>query len=269
MHNQTQALPVFLFQTQLSDGSSVPSNAALGFTQNQHVVLGYDFKPAPNWRIKTEVYYQMLSGVPVDTFASSFSMLNSGADFVFPERGGLVNEGKGMNRGVELTLEKYFSQGYYGLLSVSLFDSEYKGSDGVWRSTAFDGEYVVNVLAGKEFQLDAGGHRFFTLDTKFTAAGGRPYTPVNLEASQLAGKEVLYEDRAFSERLDPYMRWDVKLGFRQNSKTKKISQTFFLDFQNVTNRENVFAMRYNVDKGAVGRINQIGFFPDLLYRLEF
>ena len=269
MHNQVQPLPVFLFQTQMPDGSSVLSNDNLGFTQNQHFVVGYDFKPASNWRIKTEAYYQLLSGIPVDTFSSSFSIINTGADFVFPERGGLVNEGEGFNRGVELTVEKFFSQGYYGLFSLSLFESQYKGSDDVWRSTAFDGGYVVNFLTGKEFQLDGSGRRFLTLDTKLTAAGGRPYTPVNLEASQLLGTEVLFEDQAFSQRLDPYFRWDAKIGFRQNSPKRKISQTFFLDFQNLTNNENVFAMRYNEERGAVGRINQIGFFPDVLYRLEF
>ena len=48
-----------------------------------------------------------------------------------------------------------------------------------------------------------------------------------------------------------------------------MTQTFFLDFQNVTNHANIFAMRYNEVKGNVGRIDQIGFFPDILYRIEF
>jgi len=150
-----------------------------------------------------------------------------------------------------------------------LFDSKYKGSDGVERSTAFDGGYVFNVLAGREFKLGDSGRRFLTLDTKLTTAGGRPYTPVNLEASRQAGEEVLFEDQAFSLRLDDYFRWDVKIGLRTNSSKRKLSQTFFLDFQNVTNRANIFAMRYNEVKGNVGHIDQIGFFPDLLYRIEF
>ncbi|HMQ90922.1 MAG TPA: TonB-dependent receptor, partial [Flavilitoribacter sp.] len=162
-----------------------------------------------------------------------------------------------------------FSKGYYGLLSVSLFDSRYKGSDGIERSTAFDGGYVLNLLGGKEFALDSKGRRALTFDTKVTFAGGRPYTPVNLEASQLAGEEVLYDDQAFSLQYDDYFRWDVKLGFRMNSPTKKFSQTFYLDFQNVTNNDNIFAMRYNEGTGRVGRIDQIGFFPDVLYRVEF
>lgn len=270
LHHQTQPLPVFLFQERQPNGTvSAPTNDNLGFTRNQHIVLGYDFKPLPNWRFKAEAYYQFLSEVPVDGYTSSFSMLNTGADFIFPEKGSLKNDGTGYNRGLELTAEKFFSKGYYGMVTVSLYESKYKGSDEITRSTAFDGRYVFNALAGKEFKVGSTGRRFITLDSKFTAAGGRPYTPVNLAASQLAGKEVLYEGRAFSERLDNYFRWDVKMGFRINSAKRKFSQTFFLDLQNVTNHENLFAMRYNVDRGQVGRINQIGFFPDMMYRVEF
>ena len=270
LHHQTQPLPVFLFRERQPDGTvSSPTNNDLGFTRNQHFVVGYDYKPFPNWRFKAEAYYQLLSKVPVDGYASAFSMLNTGADFVFPEKGSLKNDGTGYNRGLELTAEKFFSKGYYGMVTLSLYESKYKGSDGILRSTAFDGQYVFNALAGKEFKIGSSGRRFITLDSKFTAAGGRPYTPVNLEASQLAGKEILYEDRAFSERLDNYFRWDVKMGFRINSAKRKFSQTFFLDLQNVTNHENLFAMRYNVDRGQVGRINQIGFFPDVMYRVEF
>ncbi len=269
MHHQNQPLPIFLYREQLPDGSSTASNKGLGFTNSQHLILGYDFKPRPNWRVKIETYYQWLTHVPVDAYPSSFSILNAGDDFVFPERGSLVNQGTGRNLGVELTVEKFFSQGWYGLFTLSLFDSGYKGSDQIERSTAFNGRYVANALAGREFALGKTGRRFLTLDTKLTAAGGRPYTPIDLEASRAAGEEVLFEDRAYSQRLDDYFRWDVKIGFRFNSVKRKLSQTFFLDFQNVTNNKNIFAMRYNTVRKEIGRFDQIGFFPDILYRVEF
>ncbi len=269
LHSQSQPLPVFLLRERQADGSTINKNGDLGFTHNQHLVLAYDFKPATTWRVKAEAYYQWLNDVPVEATPTSFSILNAGADFVFPDKGNLLNTGTGTNQGVELTVEKFFSRGWYSLVTVSLFDSRYKGSDGIERETAFNGKYVVNMLAGKEFQLGSTGRRFLTLDTKLTTAGGRPYTPVNLDASRLAGREVLYEDRAFTERLDNYFRLDFKVGMRLNSAKRKLSQTFFLDFQNVTNHANIFALQYNEVKGNVGRIDQIGFFPDILYRIEF
>jgi hypothetical protein len=253
----------------LADGSTRNSNDQLKFTQNQHLVLGYDFKPAQDWRIKAETYYQWINKAPVESTPSSFSILNTGADFIFPEKTKLVNKGTGRNIGLELTIEKFFSKGYYALITTSIFDSKYKGSDGVERSTAFNGGYVFNVLAGKEFKIGSSDRRTLTFDTKFTTAGGRPYSPVDLAASQAAGKEVIFDNLAFSKKQDAYLRWDVKFGYRVNSSKRKLSQTFFLDFQNVTNRENIFALRYNTVRGEVGRVNQIGFFPDLLYRVEF
>jgi len=269
LHNQTQPLPVFLFRERQPDGTSVETNANLGFTRSQHFVLGWDYKPAATWRVKAETYVQLLSDVPIESMPSSFALLNAGADFVFPEKNNLVNEGTGTNLGAEFTVEKFFSKGWYSLVTLSIFDSKYKGSDGIERSTAFDGGYVANALAGKEFKFGNSGRRVLTLDTKVTAAGGRPYTPVDLEASQATRHEVLLENQAYSLHLDNYFRWDVKIGMRLNSSKRKLSQTFFLDFQNVTNNKNIFAMRYNEARQEVGTTYQIGFFPDLMYRVEF
>ena len=80
---------------------------------------------------------------------------------------------------------------------------------------------------------------------------------------------MLRDDLAFTEQFDPYLRWDVKIGYRINSKKRKLSQQFFLDFQNVTNKENIFAYRYNRARNEVQKSTQIGFFPDILWRMQF
>lgn len=269
IHNQMQPLPVFFFREETSPGVFVPSNEDLSFTRANHYVLAYDRKLGTDWRVKAETYYQYLDKVPVDAAPSSFSLLNAGADFVFPESSNLVNEGTGKNYGVELTVEKFFSKGYYTLITGSLFDSKYKGSDGIERNTAFNNGYILNVLAGKEFRFGKGGKNAFTLDTKFTTAGGRNFTPINLEASRAVGEEVRYEEQAFSQRYEPYLRWDVKFGYRVNSKKKSISQQFFIDLQNVTGKQNIFSRRFNTRTNALNDVYQSGFFPDIMYRMQF
>ncbi|MBK6543700.1 MAG: TonB-dependent receptor [Saprospiraceae bacterium] len=269
LHHQIQPLPVFLRQERLTDGTYIRANQNLDFTRSHHFVLSYDLKPSKDWRIKAETYYQSLGKVPVDPFPSTFSMLNAGADWVFPENTSLVNEGTGRNIGIEFTLEKFFSKSYYTLVTASVFDSKYKASDNIERNTAFNGGYVLNVLAGKEFKFGKAGRNAFTMDTKFTTAGGRYDTPVDLEASLAAGTEKRKESEAYSERYDNYLRWDIKLGYRMNHSKKKISQTFYLDFQNVTNHKNIFRKQYSDYNKKVGTLYQIGFFPDILYRIEF
>ena len=181
-----------------------------------------------------------------------------------------MNEGTAENYGVELTLEKFFSKGYYILLTGSIYESTYEGSDGIERSTAFNNQYVANLLAGKEWKIGKDKRNALTFDTKITTAQGNPFTPIDLEATrQNAGREVLFEDQAFSQRYDDYFRWDVKFGFRLNGKDKKISHQFFVDFQNVLNRENEFVRRYNSVTDEINSVTQIGFFPDVMYRLQF
>jgi hypothetical protein len=249
-------------------GASIDQrNRSLDFSKAHHFVVGYENRFAQDWRIKAEGYYQYLFDIPVETTASGFSLLNAGSDFTFPEKAGLVNNGKGNNLGVELTIERFLSKGFYLLGSASLFDSKYKGSDGVERNSTFNYGYVANVLGGREWKV--GNRSALTMDIRFSTIGGRYTTPVDLPQSIAQRKEVLDETRYNSEQLDPYLRLDVKPGFRINSKKRKLSQTFFLDLQNVTNRENIFLRRYNPLYANVGKVNQIGFFPDLLYRIQF
>ena len=269
MHSQLAPLPI-LFLNEEVDGELVRTNESLDFIRSQHYVLGYDTRLAKDWRLKTEVYYQNISRAPVEMQPSSYSTLTEGADFAFSDdKTSLVSEGTGFNRGVELTLEKFYSKGYYTLLTTSLFESKYEGSDGIERNTPFNNGYVVNLLAGKEFRIGKGGRNAIVFDTKVTTAGGRWYTPADLEASRNAGFEILLTDQAFSQQYDSYFRWDVKLGLKLNSSRKKVFHQFFIDLQNVTNRQNVFARQYNRLTNNIDQTNQIGFFPDFLYRVQF
>jgi len=190
--------------------------------------------------------------------------------FAFREEGNLINDGIGTNYGLELTVEKFFSDDFYLLATNSLFESTYEGSDNIERSTAFNNNWVSNILIGREWAWGKDGENAWTIDTKLTASGGEPYTPIDIEGTRAnAGREVRFDNIAFSNTYDTYFRWDLKLGTRINSPNKKLSHQFFVDLQNVTNRENEFIRRYNQVTDEINVIDQIGFFPDVLYRLQF
>ena len=141
----------------------------------------------------------------------------------------LVNKGTGTNYGAELTIEKFFSKGYYVLMTGTIYESKYKGSDGVEHNTAFNGNYVYNLLGGKDFKIGKEKRNVFSLGVKMTQAGGRYFTPVDLAASQAAKTQVLQgDDKAFSERNPDFFRLDIKTGVTFNSKKNKISQTLSL-----------------------------------------
>ncbi|MDC6365415.1 MULTISPECIES: TonB-dependent receptor [Flavobacteriaceae] len=269
LHHQSIPLPL-LFLNEDINGTLQQTNRDLDFVRSNHYVLGYDVSFANSWRGKVEVYYQDIDKAGVEASPSSYSTLTEGADFGFDnDKVSLVNEGTGYNQGVEFTLEKFFSKGYYGLLTSSFFESKYEGSDGIERNTPFNNGYVVNLLAGKEFKTGASGKNVWFVDTRLTTSGGRYYTPVDLEASRQAGFEILQEDIAFSQQYDEYFRWDVKFGIKINSRNKKRSHQFYVDLQNVTANENIFVRRYNRLTNNVDQVDQIGFFPDFGYKFQF
>jgi hypothetical protein len=192
-------------------------------------------------------------------------MLNAGADFGFPNNDSLVNEGTGQNVGVELTLERYLNKGWYLLSTISVYDARYTASDGVERNTAFNGNYIGNLLGGKEFALGKG--HSVGLDSKVTLGGGRRFTPIDLEASRAADREIRLDDAAFSEQFDPYFRLDLKLSYSLEG--KKATQKFSVDLQNLTGQENVFSQSYNRLTQDLNTRYQLGFFPDIQYRVLF
>jgi hypothetical protein len=269
LHSQLQPLPVYFQELDEQTGEKDPGNRSLGLTRAHHFVVGYEKRFLPDWRIKAELYYQHLYDVPVEKQLSGFSMLNAGADFGFPNKVGLVNKGTGDNKGIELTVEKFLSKGWYLLFTASIFDSKYKGSDGIERNTAFNYKQVFNILAGREFKVGSSGNNAFTFDTRLSAIGGRYTTPINVPASVAAGYQILDTLHYNSQRLDGYFRLDTKFGFRMNSPKHKLTQTFYIDLQNVTNRKNIFLIQYNQAKGIAEPIYQIRFFPDILYRVQF
>jgi len=265
LHAAMQNLSTYYIGTWHDDGTLTETNKNLGFTRSHQVVLGYDHYFSENTRLKAEAYYQYLFNVPVEARSTSFSMLNTGASWGVPAQDSLVNEGTGRNYGVEFTLERFFSRNIYYLATLSLFQSKYEGSDGVERNTAFNGNYVLNTLIGKEFTLNK--KSALNIDFKLTFAGGKHYTPIDMEASQAAGETKYQEELAFSKQFDPFFKADIKFGYRING--KKVSQEWQFYIENFTNHNNVLMQVYSPSKNEVKEINQLGFFPMMQYRIHF
>lgn len=263
-HSQMQTLMTYFHETRVGE-NYLQTNRNLGFTTSHHIVAGWEKTLQNNWRYKVEGYTQLLSDVPVETRATDWSALNIGAGYGDGLQDSLANNGKGYNYGLEITVEKPFSNGYYILATTSVFDSKYKGSNGIEHNTAFNGHYVVNALAGKEWQLR--GIHTIAVDLKFTTAGGKRYTPIDEEQSRAAGRAIYIDSRSYEERTKNYFRVDLKLTYRMNN--KGFMQEFFVDFQNVTNHKNIFSQWYDSRAGKIRTQNQLGFWPNFNYRIQF
>lgn len=266
LHNQVQSIYTSFVQTPLPGNQISLTNTGLDFTTSQHVVLTYDWNINQHLRLKAETYYQSLKNVPVEQSPGPFSALNTGASFVPSDVDSLVNNGRGKNYGVELTLERFFSKGYYFLITSSLFESRYRGSDGIERNTAFNTQYVLNALGGKEWRVGKKSN-YLVLNVKLTTIGGKYLTPINLAASQEFGRTIFDEANAYSVKQDPYFRMDVKISYRKEYKRSTLEAA--VDFQNITGNKNIFAQSYNPRSNSIVTQYQQGFFPVPFVRFTF
>ena len=166
---------------------------------------------------------------------------------------------------MELTLERFLSNGYYLLTTASIYKSKYTGSDGVERSTQFDGGYIYNFLTGKEFRVGKSGNNTLSLNGKLIFAGGKRQAPIDIAASRNQGFTVYRYDQNYELKLDGYFRMDIGISYRKNR--GKTTSVISLDIQNVTQRSNEFFRYYN--GRGIASDSQVSFFPNLSYRIEF
>jgi hypothetical protein len=275
-----QLVPTRLYFRQLTDnlgntltdaeGNPFIPNRNLDMIRSHHWILGMDRNLGNHSRIKTEIYYQFIDNVPVQLHPTPYSVLNYGANFSlgFPDT--LINAGTGYNYGLELTLERFLTKGFYYLATTSLYQSKYIGSDGIVRNTAFNGNYTFNFLVGKEFILSSKKEHInqsLLFDVKTNINGGQRFIPIDLEQSAIAGKAIYDLDRAYEERFATYFRIDAKVGYKRNS--KKITQEWSVNLANVTNRRNVFQQVYDAGTNSIITNYQTGFLPIVQYRITF
>lgn len=275
-HSQLNPFTIYFRQTKMHDGTYKRLNEDLDMLKAHHIVLGYDWNISEYIRLKAEAYYQYLDNAVVDGNQQTyFSMLNQGANFGFWTPDTLINKGTGKNYGLELTFEHFLNKGLYYLVTASLFDSKYTGSDKVERNTAFNGGYVCNALIGKEFILNKNNNKdkkatiSIGADLKTTFAGGQRYTPSSIVYNPANDQYALdYDQRkAYSLKYDDYVRTDIKIWYKRNG--KKITQEFAIDIQNVFDQKNIYAEKFNKKTGEKSYTYQMGILIIPQYRIMF
>ena len=249
------------------------TNKDLDFSKSQHVVLGYDIFASKYLRFKTELYYQYLWNVPVYVVPSSVSLLNRGATFnrFFPMYT-MQNAGTGYNYGLEFTVEKLFHKHYFLMYSASLFESKYTASNNKINNTDFNGNYMMNLLGGLEFNVGKDKKNLLSFGTKITYGGGKRYSPVNIAASNAIMDVVAKDDSVNTKQFSPYNRLDLRVSYKINF--KKVGVELALDLINVLSTKNILALSYSPDPADLNanplkENYQLGFLPLFYVRVDF
>ncbi len=246
------------------EGNTSTPNATLELLKARHYVLGYENKLTKNLFLKLEAYYQDLYDIPVEVGNSSYSLINQ--RYEFSDRV-LANEGRGRNLGLELTMERYFVNNYYFLLTGSLFDSKYKASDDIWRNTRFNGNYIANGLFGKEFVVGKNKNNIIGINSKITWLGANRQLNIDLQKSSEQGSAVYDEMNAFRDKGEDIISLNLAISYRINK--PRLSHEFKIDVQNVTNNTAVIDFYYNDVNKNIEEVKQLPMLPVLSYTLNF
>jgi hypothetical protein len=257
--------PQSLYFARFMEGNEVTyPNKMLSLSKAHHFVLAYDINLSPNIRLKVEPYFQYLYDIPVSP-DSSYSTINMEADWFFTKK--LVNRGTGTNLGIDLTLERFLKDGFYYLLTASLFESKYVGSDGIERSTRYNSNYVVNILVGKEWTMGISENKFLGVNARLNMQGGQRAFPLDRISSLTQGDVVYDYSRPFEDQKPNIIHMNASITYRINK--KKHASIWSIQVLNLLGAEENYGYAYNYRMDQLEKNEVVVIVPSLSYKIEF
>jgi outer membrane receptor for ferrienterochelin and colicin len=234
--------------------SSDPRNSNLNYIRSLHYVTGLEHYFSVDLKATLEVYYKEYKDYAVWKDIPTYILIDGGADFGPNIVGEAVSAGKGIVKGFDITIQKKLSgRGLYGLLNYSYVHSGFSALEGGVKPGAFDPGHQVTLIAGYQF-----GNGWL-IGAKFKYNGGRPYTPIDEEASYAVNRAVYATDDFNSERYPYYMRIDMRVDKKFDF--SKASLVAYIELQNVFDRENIYDYYWDDYDRALNTVYQWAFFP--------
>ncbi len=268
LHAKPEQLSTYYYEFINANTARSTPNKNLKMQKAIHYIFSYEKQLKRNIKLKSELYFQQLLDVPVEKkTGSEFSILNNSSFYELGETIGLVNTGTGKNYGIDLSLEKSFQKNFYFITAASLYNSKYTNYDKKEFNTKFNRNYQVNLIAGKEWKYGKNGKSTFGFSAKVLTSGGLKESVIDLPNSRALGKTLYMKDQYFTQSAAPYFRSDIGFSFKKNRKHS--TRSIMIDFQNITNRKNIYSSYFDANSGTIKKTTQLGIFPIINYRIEF
>lgn len=268
-YSQHLPLPAFSYvkADSLPDGSVETSypNQDLKLLHSNHVILSYQYATDSRLKIQTELYLQDLNNIPVSPDPDDlYCFLNTNSEFPVMK---VVSEGKGLNYGIDLAVEKMTARSFYFLITGSLFAAKYKPLDDQWYHNRYSSLWVSAFTFGKEF--DFGRGRVLQAGARLIHNGGYRYTPLDPERSAEEGYYVGKEGAFNTEQWPSYWRIDTRVAYRFSR--PKWAMNMSLDIQNVTNHKNPNGVYYISSSNEIGYSHHPGnaLIPMINFQIDF
>ncbi|MBL0107577.1 MAG: carboxypeptidase-like regulatory domain-containing protein [Ignavibacteria bacterium] len=235
--------------------SSHPDNKNLNSIRSDHYILGLDHFFSGDLKATVELFYKNYKDYPVWKDIPTYILIDGGTEFGPNIVGEAVSAGTGYVKGIDVSLQKKLSsqKGLYGIINYSYINTGFTALAGGEKPGAFDPGHQFTLIAG--YQFSSG----WLAGLKFKYSGGRPYTPLDYDASKRVNREVYATDDFNSSRYPYYMRIDMRVDKKFDF--SKASLVCYIELQNLFDRENIYSYYWNEDNKKPGTIYQWAFFP--------
>lgn len=208
-----------------------------------------------------EAYYKQYMNFPIDSEQGSLCILDDIFGFSMFGYTALTDEGKARSYGLEFVLQKKLMDKFYGMISGSWFRTQYQDLSEVWRNRVYDNRFVFAIQGG--FKPD----NKWEFSVRWLIAGGRPYTPFNLEASKIVNSGIYDEGRINTLRLPAYHSINLRLDRRFYFSGSNL--TVYLSVWNAYNHKNIASYYWNEIENKPGYTYQFSILPVFGIEYEF
>ena len=264
LHSMVEKLDTYFYR---DENGNMP-NKDLGLSKAHHLHATYMHKLNNNLTFRLNAFYEYGFDTPVGINGSTYCVVNR--YFAYTEEK-LEGKGNTRNYGGDITLEHYMKRGFFGQVNFSLYKSQYRGKDKVWRNQMYDRAFMFKALGGKEWIF---GKNVFNISAKYSVQGGLRYTPIDVDkmraniAAGIIDDNPIYKDNeAFTKRFKPTHVVDLTISYKINK--KKVSHTIAFEGLNVFDAEAPLFQRFDLGTQEV-RIDKAGIsLPNIFYRLDF
>jgi hypothetical protein len=251
-----QNLPmIVLYQNEVNQKLKDPSAT--------HYVLGIDQLLTKNTKLTLEIYRKEYRNFPIDVAQPALFLIDElfyRYGFFF-NHGPLIDTGKASAQGVEIMVQKKLAKNIYGLASASYFRTRYQGGDNIWRDRVFDNRVILSLEGGYK------PNRKWEFSLRWIYAGGPPYTPFNLAASQRLNRAVLDGNQINAAHYPDYHSMNIRADRRFSfSKTNLVA---YFSVWNAYNRKNVATYFWNENENKQTVSYQWSMLPIIGLEFEF
>jgi CarboxypepD_reg-like domain/TonB-dependent Receptor Plug Domain len=240
-------------------GNFVNKNAE--YVRSTHYTGGFEYLPKPDLRFTLEGFFKKYSHVPV-SISNNISLANQGGDFGAIGNEAVKSVGLGNTYGMEAFIQQKLMKRQFVTLSYTYVISKFGGENQDLVASAWDNRHLLSFIYGLKFKKQ------FEIGLKYRFAGGSPYTPYDIAASQrnylTRGTGILDYSKTNTLRLKPFTQLDVRIDKKWNY--KKWTLDLYADISNITATKNdaikPFTFKRNADNTAFATTDGKAINPD-------